>query len=90
MEKSQIEGIPDMENRRRVTAMDTILSKDELSTEDPGYQKPEPKEEVTRTVSTTNKERKQRKPKKPKFNNFDKEGNKLEDEKEGGENKKPR
>lgn len=89
MEKSQIEGIPDMENRRRVTAMDTILSKDELSTEDPGYQKPEPKEEVTRTVSTTNKERKQRKPKK-KFNNFDKEGNKLEDEKEGGENKKPK
>ena len=67
--------------------MDTILSKDELSTDDPGYQKPEPKEEVTRTVLTANKERKQRK---KKYNNFDKDRNLIVEDKEGGENKKPK
>lgn len=36
-----------IESKRRVTAMDTILSKDALDTDDPGYQycKPEPKQE---------------------------------------------
>lgn len=36
-----------IESKRRVTAMDTILSKDALDTNDPGYQycKPEPKQE---------------------------------------------
>jgi hypothetical protein len=33
------------EMRRRVTAMDTLLSKEPLDETDPGYQKPEPKEE---------------------------------------------
>ena len=33
------------EMRRRVTAMDTLLSKEPLDENDPGYQKPEPKEE---------------------------------------------
>lgn len=46
-EESKVEGMEKIETRRRVTAMDTILSKDMLDEADPGYQfcKPEPKEE---------------------------------------------
>jgi len=39
-EESKIEGMEKIENKRRVTAMDTILSKDQLDETDPGYQKP--------------------------------------------------
>jgi len=39
--------MPAVETKRRVTAMDTELSKDALDENDPGYQKPEPKEENT-------------------------------------------
>ena len=41
------EDMPKVETKRRVTAMDTELSKDQLDENDPGYQKPEPKEENT-------------------------------------------
>lgn len=44
-EESKIEGMPKIETKRRVTAMDTELSKDQLDESDAGYQKPEPKEE---------------------------------------------
>lgn len=46
-EDNKIEGMEKIENKRRVTAMDTVLSKDTLDVNDPGYQKPEPKEENT-------------------------------------------
>jgi DNA-binding protein len=45
MEEPKVEGMGPVENKRRVTAMDTILSKDKLDEADPGYQEPEPKEE---------------------------------------------
>ena len=38
-EETKIEGT--VETRRRVTAMDTILSKEKLDETDPGYQVPE-------------------------------------------------
>ena len=46
-EESKVPGMGQIESKRRVTAMDTILSKDQLDTTDPGYQfcKPEPKQE---------------------------------------------
>jgi ribonucleases P/MRP protein subunit RPP25 len=44
-EECKIEGMPKVETKRRVTAMDTQLSKDPLDSNDPGYQVPEPKEE---------------------------------------------
>jgi len=46
-EECKIEGMPKVESKRRVTAMDTELSRDPLDESDPGYQKPEPKEENT-------------------------------------------
>ena len=46
-EETVAEGMPKVENKRRVTAMDTELSKDPLDENDPGYQKPEPKQEHT-------------------------------------------
>ena len=36
----KIEGLPPIEEIRRVTAFDCILSKDQLDENDPGYQKP--------------------------------------------------
>ena len=45
VEECQIEDMPKIETKRRVTAMDTELSKDPLDENDPGYQMPEPKEE---------------------------------------------
>lgn len=53
-EESKVEGMEKIETRRRVTAMDTILSKDMLDEADPGYQfcKPEPKEEGAAASST--------------------------------------
>lgn len=46
IEKSKIEGMDDIESRRRVAAMDTILSLDPLDGNEPGYQfcKAQPKE----------------------------------------------
>jgi len=47
----KVQGMDPIEQKRRVTAMDTILSKEPLDTEDVGYQQPEPKEErVPQTV----------------------------------------
>ena len=45
-EQSKIEGMDAIESRRRVAAMDTVLSKDPLDESEPGYQfcKAEPKE----------------------------------------------
>jgi hypothetical protein len=37
LEEHKIEGMPKIETKRRVTAMDTELSKDPLDEEDPGY-----------------------------------------------------
>lgn len=62
-EESKIEGMEKIETRRRVTAMDTTLSKDPLDTEDPGYQEPLPKEENVTTPAKP-KENKQKQPKK--------------------------
>jgi hypothetical protein len=50
MEESKIEGMDKIETRRRVTAMDTILSREQLDETDAGYQKPEPKEEITKDI----------------------------------------
>jgi len=66
-EESKIEGMEAIESRRRVAAMDTILSKDPLDESEPGYQfcKAEPKEpgaEVQREKKR--KERKQKDTKK--------------------------
>jgi len=56
-EETQIEGMPKIETKRRVTAMDTELSRDPLDESDPGYQQPEPKEEhVGRTPNSTKPE----------------------------------
>ena len=44
-EESRMEGMEKIETRRRVTAMDTTLSKDPLDDQDPGYQEPVPKDE---------------------------------------------
>jgi DNA-binding protein len=46
-EESKVPGMGSIESKRRVTAMDTVLSKDALDELDPGYQfcKPEPKQE---------------------------------------------
>jgi ribonuclease P/MRP protein subunit RPP25 len=41
-----IEGLESIEQKRRVTAMKTVLSKDPLDNENIGYQTPEPKEEL--------------------------------------------
>lgn len=57
-EESKIEGMDKIENKRRVTAMDTILSKEVLDEADPGYQKPEPKEENTGHSTTHSKDNK--------------------------------
>lgn len=48
-EESKIEGMDSIESRRRVTAMDTTLSKDPLDESDPGYQQPQAKEEQPAT-----------------------------------------
>lgn len=60
-EESKIEGMEKIETRRRVTAMDTTLSKDKLDSDDPGYQEPLPKEEQAVTPA-------QKKEKNPKSN----------------------
>ena len=44
-EESKIDPTTKIETKRRVTAMDTELSKDQLDENDAGYQRPEPKEE---------------------------------------------
>jgi len=61
-EDSKIEGMEKIETRRRVTAMDTTLSKDPLDDKDPGYQEPLPKEEQASTPT----QKQPREPKKPK------------------------
>ena len=43
----KVDGLEVIEQKRRVTAMMTILSKDELDSNYIGYQPPEPKEEQT-------------------------------------------
>ena len=43
-----IEGLEEIEQKRRVTAMKTILSKVELEKENIGYQEPEPKDDTPR------------------------------------------
>lgn len=35
--EAEVEGMPKVETKRRVTAMDTELSRDPLDTSDPGY-----------------------------------------------------
>jgi hypothetical protein len=40
VEECNIEDMPKIETKRRVTAMDTELSKDPLDENDPGYQAP--------------------------------------------------
>jgi len=67
-EECKIEGMPKIETKRRVTAMDTELSKDPLDENDAGYQKPEPKEESSGQTPNTSKpkeagKRKERGPK---------------------------
>lgn len=43
--EAQIEGLENIEQRRRVTAMKTVLSKKPLDEKNIGYQEPEEKEE---------------------------------------------
>jgi hypothetical protein len=100
-EESKVEGMEKIETRRRVTAMDTILSKDMLDEADPGYQfcKPEPKEEGAAASSNLgsakkeggsfgrNKGRKSRKT----YNNFGEEDKDNTDDgkdKKDGDNKR--
>jgi hypothetical protein len=75
-----VEDMPKVETKRRVTAMDTILSKDQLDENDPGYQKPEPKEENSGKHS--HKPYKKWNNDKKSYNNFNKE-KKDENEKNG-------
>ena len=55
VEECNIEDMPKIETKRRVTAMDTELSKDPLDENDPGYQAPEPKEESVSQPQKQNK-----------------------------------
>lgn len=79
-EESKIEGMDKIESRRRVTAMDTILSKDPLDENEPGYQfcKPEPKDTLKDTHGAGANEEKRKKDKNKKkrgprnYNDFDK------------------
>lgn len=98
-EESKVEGMEKIEVRRRVTAMDTILSKDMLDEADPGYQfcKPEPKEEGAAAGSgpaTTKKEGGRNKGKKGQgrrtYNNFDDDDKTDDKEKKDGEKGKQR
>lgn len=98
-EESKVEGMEKIEVRRRVTAMDTILSKDMLDENDPGYQfcKPEPKEEGAAANSTpgaTKKEgggfgRNKGKKGRRTYNNFDDDDKDKSDDKDkkDGDNK---
>lgn len=99
-EESKVEGMEKIETRRRVTAMDTILSKDMLDEADPGYQfcKPEPKEEGAAANSNQNNTKKEggnfrkkvgRKGPKVynKFDDDDDKDNNDKDKKDGDPNK---
>jgi len=44
VEETKIEDMPQVENKRRVTKMETTLSKDPLDEKDVGYQPPQPKD----------------------------------------------
>jgi hypothetical protein len=64
--------MPQVESKRRVTKMETILSKDPLDENDVGYQPPQPKEaNVHKPNSDRNKKPKKNKRGPKKFNNFD-------------------
>lgn len=80
MEQSKIEGMPAIESRRRVAAMDTILSKDPLDESEPGYQfcKAEPKKPGSEVQKE--KKRQDRKPRDKKRG--PKQYNTFEDEKD--------
>jgi hypothetical protein len=69
IEQSKIEGMDAIESRRRVAAMDTVLSKDPLDESEPGYQfcKAAPKEpEAEEKRENRRKERTQKEEKKQK------------------------
>ena len=78
MEESKIEGMEAIESRRRVAAMDTILSKDPLDEKEPGYQfcKAEPKEpgaEVQREQKKKDRKQKDKKRGPRNYNDFNDE-----------------
>jgi hypothetical protein len=54
-EEIKVEDMPQIQIKRRVTAMETILSKDQLDETQPGYQKPKPVEERTSQPIISNK-----------------------------------
>jgi DNA-binding protein len=62
-EETKIEDMPKMETKRRVTKMETILSKEPLDENDIGYQAPEPKETTEKTTRIEQQKRKKRGPK---------------------------
>ena len=92
-EESKVPGMGQIESKRRVTAMDTILSKDMLDELDPGYQfcKPMPKQEGTPGENTQKKEPnyKKKAPSKDHKNltNFDKDEETKGDNQRRDENK---
>jgi len=82
MEETKLDGVPKVESRRRVTAMDTILSKDPLDENEPGYQKPEPKDDSPMVSKQPKKDKGPNKKKGPKLYN------ELPGEKKQGEDDK--
>jgi ribonuclease P/MRP protein subunit RPP25 len=83
-EESKIEGMEKIATKRRVTAMDTELSKDVLDENDPGYQKPEPKEEgpaISNPPKPKEKKGKSKKHRGPKLYNtpLNKDGEEAKD-----------
>lgn len=67
----EIEGMDKVENRMIVTAMDTILSKDQLDVNDPGYQKhPDPEDQVIPAVKPEQTKKDGRKKQKKQYNAF--------------------
>ena len=62
-EETKIEDMPKVETKRRVTKMETILSKEPLDENDIGYQPPVPKETTQKTTRIEQRKKKKRGPK---------------------------
>jgi hypothetical protein len=75
---AKVEGMDKIESKRRVTAMDTTLSKEPLDEKDPGYQVPEPREDRPLNLDKPHHQEgnKQRKNKKEESKKESKDGHK--------------
>jgi hypothetical protein len=82
-----------IETKRRVTAMDTVLSKSPLDTNDPGYQEPTPKDEPYQSQSRPsgqnrmNKGKDDKRRRGPKLYNAPKGGGDDDDKKRDGKDR---